>query len=387
MKQLVFLFLFATASLASSAEPLDYSGSDLWLCHPDNLRFCLQNQSTTIIDDDGKFTIEHHEISKNPTFDCFYVYPTVSDDASANSDVNPGHHEARAIQAQFARFGEICRPYAPIYRQATSTALRSLLSGAKVTIDRELLVSDVTNAWNYYLEHKNEGRGVILIGHSQGSGVLTELILNEIDGREVQQKIIAAYLLGASGILNPPGKDVGGTFKHMRLCRKATQNQCIVAYNSFRDKTPPPKNTRYGRARNPKNQHLNPACNLPGALAGGTAPLDAYLSTSGENLGSSSNQPPWTNPWRILTTPFVRVPGLLVGECVLKNGFSYLEVRVLEKSESPRANDIGGDVVINQAIAAEWGLHLIDVHLAMGNLVALAKQQGAAYVARERLDN
>ena len=35
---------------------------------------------------------------------------------------------------------------------------------------------DVVDAWNYYLAHENHGRGVVLVGHSQGSGVLTGLI-------------------------------------------------------------------------------------------------------------------------------------------------------------------------------------------------------------------
>ena len=28
--------------------------------------------------------------------------------------------------------------------------------------------ADVLAAWNYYLEHDNQGRGVVLVGHSQG---------------------------------------------------------------------------------------------------------------------------------------------------------------------------------------------------------------------------
>ena len=84
----------------------------------------------------------------------------------------------------------------------------------------------------------------------------------------------------------------------------------------------------------------------------------------------------------IRSTPFATVPGLLQGECVAKDGFSYLQVTVLADPDDPRTDDIAGDVVIGEQIAKDWGLHLIDMHLAMGNMVALAKQQAAAYINR-----
>jgi len=38
--------------------------------------------------------------------------------------------------------------------------------------------------------------------------------------------------------------------------------------------------------------------------------------------------------------------------------------------------------VIEERIAKDWGLHLIDMHLTMGNLVTLAKQQSKAYLGQ-----
>jgi pimeloyl-ACP methyl ester carboxylesterase len=109
--------------------------------------------------------------------DCFYVYPTVSLDATANSDMTAGPEEANVARAQLARFGSQCRIYAPLYRQVTLTALRATIAGRPMTnVDRTLGYNDVVDAWKYYLEHDNQGRGVVLIGHSQGSGVLTQLI-------------------------------------------------------------------------------------------------------------------------------------------------------------------------------------------------------------------
>ena len=81
-----------------------------------------------------------------------------------------------------------------------------------VASDRALAYNDIVDAWHYYLQHDNDGRGVVLIGHSQGSGVLTQLIRDEIDGKPVQSTIVSALLLGTN-VAVPRGKDVGGAFQ------------------------------------------------------------------------------------------------------------------------------------------------------------------------------
>src|ERR1700730_17876398 len=91
----------------------------------------------------------------------------------------------------------------------SAASTRAFLAGRTLAIDLALGYNDVLNAWNYYLEHDNQGRGVVLIGHSQGSLVLTQLIKNEIDGKPLQSRIISALLLGTS-LPVPRGKDVGG---------------------------------------------------------------------------------------------------------------------------------------------------------------------------------
>jgi len=82
----------------------------------------------------------------------------------------------------------------------------------------------------------------------------------------------------------------------------------------------------------------------------------------------------WTSAATI-TTPFVATPGLVSGECVLKNGFGYLEITVNGDPADPRADDIGGD------LTPQWGLHLQDVFLVMQDIVDLATEQSAAFLA------
>ena len=221
----------------------------------------------------------------------------------------------------------------------------------------------------------------MLIGHSQGSGVLTQLIRNEIDGKPVQARLVSALLLGTS-LPVPKGRDVGGAFQHIPLCRSAKQTGCVIAYASFRSTVPPPEATRFGRVQ---GENMAAACANPAALAGGSGELHAYLGAAGPSLAGSSSAPrPWVTPERPIETPFVSVPGLLTAQCVSNEKGSYLEVTVHGNPKDPRADDIVGDVMTNGQVNASWGLHLIDVQVAMGNLVDTVRQQAKAYLAGKK---
>jgi hypothetical protein len=362
---------------APAAQPNDYSNPDSWLCRPGRKDSCAVDLSTTIVAANGKFKKESFKAARNPPIDCFYVYPTVSLDQTGNSDMTAGPEEHGVILQQFARFSSVCRPYAPLYRQVTLTALRSIIAGKAMPIDRTLAYNDVLDAWNHYLMNDNDGRGVVLVGHSQGSGVLTQLIKSEIDGKPVQEKVISALLLGTN-LPVEKGKDVGA-FQHIPLCKSASQTGCAVAYASFRDRVPPPANSRFGKAQ---GENMAAACVNPAALGGGSGELHAYLS-NGRFIASSAAAPkPWVTPQKKVTTPFVSVPGLLSAECVSSEAGTYLAVHVNADPNDPRTDDIVGDVVVDNQVLPDWGLHLIDANLAMGNLIELVRAQTKAYQKR-----
>ena len=364
------------AAATSASAGNDYNDGKSWLCRPGRQDACAVDLTTTIVAANGKLTVEKWLPKADAPTDCFYVYPTVSNDPTPNSDMNPGPEEMGVIRAQFARFGSVCRVYAPLYRQVTLTALRSGIAGKPMAVDRVLAYKDVVDAWNYYLEHDNKGRGVVLIGHSQGSGVLTQLIRNEIDGKPVQSRIVSALLLGTS-LPVPKGKDVGGAFQHMPLCRSANQTGCVIAYASFRSTAPPPANSRFGRVQ---GENMVAACVNPAALGGGSGELHSYLAAAGSSLGSSAEPRPWVNPAKPVSTPFVSVPGLLSASCVSNEKGSYLEITVHGNPADPRTDDIVGDVQVNGQVLADWGLHLIDVNLTMGNLIDIVRDQSRAYL-------
>ena len=369
------------ATPAASASPVrnDYSKSESWLCRPGRQDACSIDLTTTIVAASGKLTREKWASNPKAPIDCFYVYPTVSNDTTGNSDMVAGAEELNVIRAQFARFGSQCRVYAPLYRQVTLTALRAFLAGRPTTADRVLPYNDVLDAWNFYLEHDNHGHGVVLIGHSQGSMVLTQLIKNEIDGKPLQSRIISALLLGTS-LPVPRGKDVGGAFQHMPLCHSAKQTGCVITYASFRSNAPPPANSRFGRV---SGEGMVSGCTNPAALAGGSGTLHSYLGSRRSGVVSSVEvEPrPWVTPTQSIDTPFVSLPGLLTAECVSNEKGSYLAITVHGDPSDPRTDEITGDVVVNGIVLADWGLHLIDVNLAIGNLVDIVGQQSKAYLA------
>jgi hypothetical protein len=305
----------------------------------------------------------------------------VSGEPGGNSDLNITNAERSVVNAQFARFAAKCRLFAPMYRQVTLTALRAMISGNPIPVDRDLGYNDVLAAWNYYLAHDNKGRGVVLVGHSQGSGVLTRLIKEEIDGKSVQDKIISAILMGTS-LPVPKGADVGGAFKHIAVCRSNSQFGCVIAFADFRASVPPPANSRFGKAP----EGMQAVCANPAALAGGSGMLDAYLSAGRISTGADGPREPyeWTQPPKPVETSFVKVPGLLSGECVVNEHGSYLAVTVHPSPGGARTNDISGDVVVNGQVLEDWGLHLIDANLTMGNLVAIVGDETKTYLAKAK---
>src|SRR5580700_2876848 len=296
---------------ASAQQPNDYSDVRSWLCRPGrpagslNKDACDVDQTTTVVAANGTFTRETWAADSNAPIDCFYVYPTVSTDPTPNSNMTPDPGELNVIRQQFARLGSRCRLYAPIYRQVTLAGLRRMMGagGGGVAFERGVQYDDVRDAWHYYLEHDNNGRGFVLVAHSQGSFILAELIRQEIDGKPAQARMVSAILLGTT-LAVPRGKDVGGAFQHVPLCHSASQTGCVITYASFRATSPPPANSHFGKVT---GEGMISACTNPAALGGGSGELHSYLRTNGSGIVSSAEAAPgpWVKDAPPITTPFV----------------------------------------------------------------------------------
>jgi hypothetical protein len=374
----------ASAPAAAPLAPNDYADPSTWLCRPDiHPNACEVNLDATVVQADGSTRVQPFHADPNAKIDCFYVYPTVSLDPGLLATMKAEPAETNVVKQQFARLGASCRLFAPIYRQFTLTALSAAMSGhplpgsagARPTTPYD----DVVDAWRWYLAHENHGRGVVLVGHSQGSGLLTQLIKREIDGKPDQARLVSAILMGTSLVV-PADADVGGDFKSVPLCRAASQTGCAIAYSSFRETSPPPENSRFGRPREPA-PGMVAACVNPASLAGGPGPLDSYFPTRRESIAPGGQEAPQWVKGKTIDTPFVTLPGLLTARCERTPQFNYLAIHINADPASPRTSELVGDVMVNGQILRDWGLHLIDANLTMGNLVQIVRREGEAWTA------
>jgi pimeloyl-ACP methyl ester carboxylesterase len=368
----------AATQPAADLKPNDYADEASWLCRPGRTGdACDVDLTTTVIAADGTMTKEAFTPNPKAPIDCFYVYPTVSTDTGIFSDMTADPAEKNVVHQQFARFASRCRTFAPMYRQVTLAGLRQRLAGGPISFDSGTQYTDVRDAWRSYLQRDNQGRGFILVGHSQGAFILTELLRQEIDGKPIQKQLVGAYILGATFPV-AKGQDAGGALKNIPLCRKAGQIGCVVNFSSFRATVPPPANTLFGKAADAAQ---SASCTNPAGLGAASAPLHSYLFATGRTIAMAGPNTVWVQG-KTVDTPFVSVPGLLSAKCTSNENATYLEITVNGNPADPRADDIGGDLGMPGKPIPMWGLHLIDVNLVMGDLLAILDQQAKAYLKK-----
>ncbi|MEM9255777.1 MAG: DUF3089 domain-containing protein [Pseudomonadota bacterium] len=357
-----------------------YEDLDNWLCHPDlpdSEDICDSNLDTTVVFADGSTEIEPHRRASDPQVDCFYVYPTVSGDPGGNADLNEGTEEQFTTLNQAARYSRFCRLFAPIYRQTT---IASIFTGAEG--DRELAYGDVLASFKQYMATRNNDRGVLLIGHSQGSSHLRRLVAEVIEQDDyLLEHLIAAHLIGST-VRVADGADIGGSFSQVPVCRSTDQTGCVVSYVTYRSSDPFLASGQ-GRFGAPTDNQTA-ICVNPAAPAGGAANLSPYFPEGSLQTLSAVIIPRAQGPFAAadtappITTPFFRMPDFIRAECkVDDNGYSYLEARALADSTDPRADDFNGEFILGDG----WGLHLVDVTLAMGDLVDLGHLQALAWLS------
>jgi Protein of unknown function (DUF3089) len=360
VRKLLFVAIIAGAlALAASA-----SARVSWLCRwgrADNP--CTPSLSTTLFAGFGKRAgVRHPKAEKHPKIDCFYVYPTVSNQNRpvATKARDPEIRDIALYQA--ARYSQVCRVFAPLYRQVTVPALQRRDFTAK---DSAIGAADILEAWEQYLKKYNKGRGVVLLGHSQGTFRLIDLIRRQIDKKpRVRRRIVSAILLGGNVTVRK-GSDRGGSFRNMPACRRTSQTGCVVAFSTF-NQTPPP-NTLFGHPAAPK---LRVLCTNPAALRGGSAKLD-FISPSKEfapgtliNLGIKLLD----FPFPLASTTFIESRGAFSGGCANEGGAQFLKV-----TSEP------GTPVPKPSPDATWGLHLLDANIAQRDLLRLIRAQTKAF--------
>jgi Protein of unknown function (DUF3089) len=351
----------ATMTTAAPYISEVYKNPANWICRGDMADSCDNPAPLTEVAADGTLTAKPYEVAVDPPIDCFYVYGTISDDTTFNSDLTAGN-EIGATDRQAARFNQVCKVYAPMYHAVTLGGLLGSIPG-DFEAGWNLAYQDVLDAWRHYLANDNDGRPVVILAHSQGSFHVVRLLREEIDPKPEQRLLIASAIIPGTSFQVAPGQDVGGDTQNMPLCREVGQVGCVITFQSYRDAVPPLPGALFGA---PQGSTAS-ACVNPAALAGGPGLLQAAAPTGSWVL---------TDPdaAAAITTAFIDVPGLITAECKVNDGYSYLAITVNGDPADPRADDIPGDGAPN------WGLHTVDLSITQETLIELVRNQATAYV-------
>ncbi len=205
---------------SSDGKPA-YNELDYWAAHPrkqdpsDSVPAPLRNESRDTI------------------VDVFFLHPTTltkkKDKHIANAAINDHSINAKtdysSILYQASVFNQSCRVFAPRYRQAhiqnfysSDTAL------AKKAFD--LAYEDIRNAFLYYLQNWNNEKPIIIAGHSQGALMAERLLKEFFEGKELEKRLVAAYIIGWPVPQN--------YFTTLPMCKDSAQTGCVISWRTFR---------------------------------------------------------------------------------------------------------------------------------------------------------
>ena len=195
----------------------NYSDKDSWAVLPEN-----------IPDEISTFNIDKNKKEA----DVFFIYPTLIDSRNQrewNSDIwdEDIRNDVinRPVKYQASAWLDAGNLYVPYYRQAH---IRVFNDKFRVDGDKalNLAYNDIKEAFSYYLENFNNDKPFIIASHSQGTVHAKRLIAEFIDGKELQKKLIAAYLVGI--------KVFEDEFKNIKPMNSANETGGFVTWNTFK---------------------------------------------------------------------------------------------------------------------------------------------------------
>jgi hypothetical protein len=340
----------APAPEAKNVAPLAYDANSRWICVPGAaFDACNAELTATAIAPDGTRTVVENRPLKDAKVDCFYVYPTV------DLDLVPGNHmdfsdtrkEKMTTLAQVGLFIQTCAVWAPLYRQVTiGTYFRS-----KERREKGLAIAfgDVEAAFREFLSRTAPDRKMVLVGHSQGAGMIMRLLAKFFEGDPAMRSRLLLAM--------PIGADVeADAFTNVPICKKANETGCIVTYRSYADG----ENVDPEALWMPAPGHET-ACVNPATLDGGTGRLSrAFFPAMGELRRSMRGL-------EGIETPYVELRDHYSARCVTQpSGFSYLAIGEVSR----------GPVDLHKHVL-KMGLHVLDMQLAQGDLVDMIARRVA----------
>lgn len=202
----------------------DYSQLNYWAAHPGK-----KDPSDSVVK-------ELRGESRDSLADVFFIHPTTYTETRNgwNADINDAGVNAKTdyttILYQASVFNQHCRVFAPRYRQAHFSAFFIPKEESKSYFDTAY--ADLQKAFTYYLEHENRGRPIIIAGHSQGALMAERLLTEFFDGKPLQKKLIAAYIIGWP----IPQRE----FENIPVCSGPFQTGCFCGWRTLRESYLPP---------------------------------------------------------------------------------------------------------------------------------------------------
>ncbi|MCB0875554.1 MAG: DUF3089 domain-containing protein [Solirubrobacterales bacterium] len=367
--RLILFGLAAVFGLVWLIAPAMASAADTtWICKPG------QSDDLCAGTIDGETTPppgeEAHPLGysrpKHAPVDCFYLYPTQSDQAGPNANLDKDPPIRRVVVQQARMFSTVCDVYAPMYRQVT-------LNGDQTSYNASVgtAYKSAKAAFRDYLKNYNDGRGFILLGHSQGSAHTARLIDELVDTNpKLRERFVGAIAPGAN-ISVPIGKPVGGLFENVPACTKVGEFGCVIAYSTYKGE--PPAVSEFSRLNlgywiypepRPDAAKYEVMCTDPARLDGGDGGL---LPLVDFDYLTGAPDEETAAPWR-------SQPDYYEVSCERKDGAHWLNIST---------TDLPGDTRLDLGalVASGSNYHVPEVNLAEGNLLTIAQLQTDGYEA------
>ncbi len=346
-------------------------GSTVWLCHPADASDPCDLPSDTTDLRTGAVTAAIPAAENDKPVDCFYVYPTVSNQVALHADPVASPEVESIARYQAARFASTCRVFAPVYRQVPLSTIGAGLTVAPALFDTGY--QDVVRAFDEYLAHDNDGRGIVFVSHSQGTMMLRKLLRDRVDSDpDLRGRLVGAFLIGGN-VTTAAGATTGGDFANIPLCTQRDQFGCVTAYST--DMTGLP--SLFGNSDIdllsatvglPHGPAYRVACTDPAILSGDDAPVGVTVPSAPYSFGIISLLMGYTTlPGSLPTSAstWTTSRGRGVGECVFAGGATMYRIRMVEPEP------------INELPL--FGTHLLDINFGYDRLVRIAHQQATAW--------